>query len=208
MENAVEALKIAFGYVMFVAALGISISSFSQATNAVDVITTMRDRETYYTYISPQKDSNGKVITNRIVGVESIVPTLYKAYKENFRVEFRKQNNDPLDIYNSIDANNNTTPVYYIDLEKEVLPNAQEAINHLTEILGKREKATKYNKEFISINGANREDGLYSYLSKHTFQEVLGEYYQEDAGGTMEYDDTFGDINKTKKRVITYILQK
>ena len=70
MENATEALKIAFGVMMFVLALTLSISTFSQAIQAVDSITTLRDRETQYTYVEPSSYSN------RTVGVETIVPMM------------------------------------------------------------------------------------------------------------------------------------
>ena len=45
MENAAEALKIAFSVIMFILALGMGVSSFSDANRAVLVITNERDRE-------------------------------------------------------------------------------------------------------------------------------------------------------------------
>ena len=44
MENAAEALKMAFGYILFVLALSISISSFSNATKAVNAIIQLKDK--------------------------------------------------------------------------------------------------------------------------------------------------------------------
>ena len=43
MENAAEALKMAFGVMMFVLALSLSISCFSQASSAIDNIITSRE---------------------------------------------------------------------------------------------------------------------------------------------------------------------
>lgn len=205
MENATEAMKIAFGILMFVLALTLSISTFTNATQAVDAITTLRDRETQYTYVEPSSDSN------RIVGVETIIPTMYKAYKENFEIKFYKSytdenNNEPLYLYNSIDANGNQKPVYCIDLESEVVSSASEAIAHLEALLGPKTQAGKYQSEFSgsTVLGSN-SSGLYEYFSDKTFKELLGEYYQEDALAGKETDAL--EINKTKKRVITYILQ-
>ena len=82
MENAVDALKIAFGVMMFVLALTLSISSFSKANSAVTAITRMNDRETEYTYIEPTASRA------RIVGVEAIVPSMYRAYYENIEIKF------------------------------------------------------------------------------------------------------------------------
>ena len=204
MENAAEALKMAFGYILFVLALSISISSFSNATKAVNAIIQLKDKSNDYSYIEIDKQSKQNK-GNRIVSAETIVPTLYKAYKENFRVEFRSANNEPLYIYTYIDPNEKKTEVYYIDLEKEILSGPQEAIDHLNALLNKPVVGTKYYKQFTQ-NGNVKigNNGLYSYLKEHKFIEVLGEYYQEDK---ENMDNDTLEINKTKKRLITYILQ-
>ena len=82
MENAVDSLKIAFGILIFTVALSISISTFSNAKQAIDSVITSKDKTQEYVYIKPASSSN------RDVGIESIIPALYKAYSENYRVEF------------------------------------------------------------------------------------------------------------------------
>lgn len=200
MENAAEALKMAFGYLMFVLALSISISSFSQARETIDAIITIKDRETEYTYVEAQD--------KKIVGVETIVPTMYKAYKENFRIIFlqytdtTKTETKPFPLYYSIDKyTGQKTEINYIDLEQEILANAQEAINHLNILLDK-----KANSPDIYIDQFYYEDGLYDELQNKKFEEILGEYYLEDSQAGYETDAI--EANKTKKRVITYILQQ
>lgn len=205
MENASEALKIAFGMIMFVLALTLSLSSFSQAMESIDSIIMMKDKQTNYTYVKPADDPN------KIVGVETIVPTMYKAYKENFKIIFLKQDGEtPLYLYTYTDPNGNKTNVNYIDLEEEVVSNATVAINNLSLLLGKYDISalpqsyTKYYKPSMDIG----TDGLYAFLSKNKFKELLGEYYQEDKealnkGTTSDVYET----NKTKKRIVTYILQ-
>ena len=79
MENVAEALKIAFAIMMFIMALSLSISSISQANSAVTAIIGYNDRETNYSYVEPSS-------SNRTVGVETIIPTMYKAYKENLEM--------------------------------------------------------------------------------------------------------------------------
>lgn len=200
MENAAEALKMAFGYLMFGLALTISISSFSQARETIDAIITIKDKETEYTYVEPQN--------KKIVGIETIIPTIYKAYKENFRIIFYKSyvdenNNEPYNLYYSVDKYNPAikTSINYIDLEKEVFANMQEAIEHINILLNKRptDINNKYYNQFIYQNG------LYDELKDKKFEEVLGEYYLEDSQAGYETDTI--EANKTKKRVITYILQ-
>lgn len=197
MENLTEALKITFGIVMFVLALSLSISSFSQAREAIDNVIMIKDREQEYTYVKTSSD-----IRNKLVSVETIIPTIYKAYKENFSVEFYKSDGvTPLYLYTAVDTNYNKIDVNYIDLEREILGNATNANEHFNILLGRESNAPdNFRDEFIY------RDGLYEFFKNNKFTEYLGEYYQEDAlAGTIT--DTL-EINKTKKRVITYVLQE
>lgn len=219
MENAVEALKMAFSVMMFVLALTLSISCFSKANTAVTAITNMRDRETEYTYVEPAG-------TNRIVGVESVIPTMYRAYIEHFEVRFYEKTDlglKELPIYYATDyqnqkygdvlkdESNNKIIINYIDLEKEkfgteinpvtggTIPAEQVAIKHLDIIMGKRPSDPKkpYYNQFLE----DGKDGFYERFKNSKFEEQLGEYYLETT------DETTGGTKKTKKRVITYILQ-
>lgn len=197
MENAVQALKIAFAVMMFALALALSISSFSSARTSIDVIMNLKDSRTQYSYI----DSSEKIK----VGIEKVIPTLYSAYYENFKVVFLDSAGLPLPLYYALDTdgeikkdeNGSYITINTIDLESEVHLSKTEAIKHLSMILGKKEDADeKYQNEF------KYEDGLYKELEKYKFVEYLGEYYQEDAMAGEETDAL--EINKTKKRVITY----
>ena len=170
MENAVDALKIAFAIMMFVMALSLSISSLSQANAAVTAIISLNDRETDYNYVEPTE--------KRIVGVETIVPTMYQAYRERIQIYFFKANGDALNIYTTTDKAGNEIHTNCID-GSEVFQNAEQPIEHLNQILN---------------------EGLYNDLAGKKFEEKLGEYYQNNSENTP-------DVNKTKARVITYILQ-
>lgn len=221
MENAVEALKMAFSVMMFVLALTLSVSSFSKANSAVTAITNLRDRETQYTYIEP----TGK---NRIVGMETIIPTMYRAYIEHFEIRFYEELADgtikELPIYYATDYQNlkygeiqydgpNKKTINYVDLKEErfgteinqstggTIPPEQVAIEHLDIILNKQPTDSKapYYKQFY------HKQGFYEKYKDEKFEEKLGEYYL----ATAETEETAptADSNKTKKRVITYILQ-
>lgn len=89
MENAIEALKMAFAFLVFVMALTVSIIAFGNVKKTADVVLYSKDETNYYEYI---KDSEitGKAAENRIVGLETIIPTLYKYYKENYTVVFKQ----------------------------------------------------------------------------------------------------------------------
>ena len=107
MENASEALIMAFGVLVFVLALTVAINSFSEAKSASDMVLYTADETSYFEY----QGATGKASQNRIVGLETIIPTLYKYYKENYTVLFRDgsyneetgdfSNLKPLIIYNT-----------------------------------------------------------------------------------------------------------
>lgn len=231
MENAADSLKMAFGVLVFVVALSLSISTFSTARSAIDSITMNKDKTQSYVYI---KTSNSK---NRDVGIETIIPALYKAYSENYRVEFyvKDSQNGPekkVILYSKNNLENKGEgwiEVNYIDLEEENFASEELAIEHLNTLLtngkykfenSKNELVNKkisdydkkstsgvylYKEEIGSKSGSTgiSGEGLYSFLKNKTFEEKLGEYYQEDKNAGYETESL--EINKTKKRVITYI---
>lgn len=216
MENAVEALKIAGAVLMFVLALSLSISSLSQANQSISAITNNYDKKAQYEYIKPSSN------LTRIVGADAVVTTMYKAYEENIEIYFKKADGSKLPIYYKTDSygemekdeDNKPIEVDYINLAKEGFSDFKSAETHLSMILaGKNlwksqyDKGSeeykmldnkKYGKQFGGDNGTSilYEEGFYEYLSKHTFIENLGEYYQGN------------DSTKIKKRVITYQIKE
>lgn len=86
MENATQALIIAFTVLVFVIALTVSMVSLNSVKRVSDSILYTKDETNYYTYT----DVKGKATENRIVGLETIIPTLYKYHKENYTVVFKK----------------------------------------------------------------------------------------------------------------------
>jgi len=82
MENASEALMMAFGVLIFVLALTVAMNSFNQVKSTSDVVLYRDDETNYYDY----QGATGAASQNRIVGLETIIPTLYKYYKELLEV--------------------------------------------------------------------------------------------------------------------------
>ena len=119
MENAIDALYIGVAVLIFVVALSVSINAFGNARATSQAVLDMKDREYDYTYI--QGDS-----TERIVGCETIIPSIYKAYKEHYKIVFNFKNAEDY-LYKKGDEKIN-----YIDLEQEVLVvNQEKFINAL-----------------------------------------------------------------------------
>ena len=74
MENAVDALKMAAAVLVFIVALSVAILGFTKAREAATAVLSKSDLEYYNT-------ENIKVTEDRIVGIETIIPTLYSYYK-------------------------------------------------------------------------------------------------------------------------------
>ena len=101
MENAVDALKIAFAVFIFVIALSVTMYMFTMAKTTSDLVLQASDVTEYmeYTELEDIAGSNAMINNDRIVGLETIIPTLYKYYKENYTVVFRNSNGTPMDLY-------------------------------------------------------------------------------------------------------------
>lgn len=224
MENAVDALKMAAAVLTFVMALGISISTLSQAKQTAQVLINYTDREYETQYV---EDTGERV---RIVGKETIVPTIYRAYKENYKILFYDRNGNPITLYTKKE-NGTYVNVNYIDLEKDVLGDDRQKDNFIIALLyGNKAEGLKssdgsdmtfndfkqelqQNNSQISLNS----EGIYDTILKDsTFIENFGVYYQEDYNENLnpdtdisdEYEETVTpDANKTKKRVISYYQQ-
>lgn len=191
MENAADALKMAAAVLIFVLALSITINAFGEVRQTSQILLNYNDREYDYTYV----EDNGT--TQRIVSAETIVPSIYRAYKENFKIIFKTSTGE-LEIYKK-----NNIPICYIDLEKESLANDTEKEEFIKAILygnkcdGWNDKILpKYSNRGITF----KNEGLYDIIKENRFTEYLGIYYQEEITGTES-----PDVNKTEKRVITYI---
>ena len=92
MENATDALKIAFAAMIFVMALSIAIAMFSQLNDVSKVVLSSSDVTSFYEY---EQTTNQQ---NRIVGLATIIPTIYKYYKENFTILFLDRSGNPLPL--------------------------------------------------------------------------------------------------------------
>ena len=95
MDNAIDALKIAFAVLVFVIALTITMRVFSQAKEVSDEVFYMADKTNFYEYTSDERIPEG-----RIVSGETIIPTLYRYYKENFNVIILDANGKELCTFN------------------------------------------------------------------------------------------------------------
>ena len=189
MENAADALKMAAWVLIFVVALSIIINAFGMARQTTDILISYNDNEYYTDYVEQGN-------TERKVGYETIIPAIYRAYKENYKIIFLNNDGTPMYFYEN---KNTKEQINYIDLEKQNVGNdtaKEEFIKYI--VTGKEINNSQYkfeNSYYIKNNG------LYNQIKGKQFTESLGVYYQEEIDGNQSNTP---DANKTKKRVITY----
>ena len=205
MENAADALKIAASVLIFVVALSISINAFGEARMTATTILNYQDNEYDYTYVEENTDASGNVSTERIVGVETVVPSIYKAYRENYKIVFKGLDGG---VYTKDDETGRAQEINTIDLQNEVLGTESQKEQFVNAILYGRKysefntvKTTFENNLRIHLN----DEGIYYKIVGRKIKENIGIYYQEEAG-LEEDDSSVPDANKTTKRVITYTL--
>lgn len=204
MENAIDALKMAAGVLIFVMALSISINAFGQAREAATVILENNDREYETQYTEGNLDDAGNPVTTRLVGMESIIPTIYKAYMEKNRIVFSTALFDH-GIY-KITENGSEIEMNEFDMESLRLSNKEMGMEFIKGILYGKNKISEEAKRFLQDNGIILNDeGIYDIIGNRKVKEEIGLYYEltaeEEAEGFVDKDNV--DITKIK-RVITY----
>lgn len=211
MENAVDALKMAGSVLLFVIGLTIAILAFSQAREAIDSVLRYSDREAFtmqdeevrkrFYYLSNEND------TNRYVGLETIIPSIYRSYKENYKIVFEF----PDDYYLYQDRE---TGLDIKEIDTVNMPDPKEFIEGILYHEYETNESDFRRKFGIVKMGT---ESLYNYIVSHQTQynikESLGVYVQDEIRNSNQVDNTDDEINisntvpdrnKYRKRIITY----
>lgn len=195
MENAVDALKIAGSVLLLIIALTVNISTFSRIKTEFEQIINNRENVKYAidttkegnTYVNYLKSSGEDYA--RIVKIETIVSSLRRLRKENYKVYIVLNNiNDvsSLDSDLKIDLNNN---LKYGDV---TLANAGQTV--LFYQLG--DDQGKWAEDKNSENFDKSISILYNRLKSVDFLEYYGLYK----------DNTeVSDAEKKDRKIITYV---
>ena len=235
MENAVEALKMAFAVMLLTLALSLSIAFFSKARSTSEIVLQSSDKMAYYDYTRYDlpEDPSG----NRIVSYETIIPTLYKYNKERYKVVFKQGKYDsstgtlselePLPIYSTTTNPKNWNKNYINDFDGT---SNKDSTNPKLSICSfdiieetQRNEPWVGNAEQVKLHldaifgggeykipfmtGASTINYANNPLSKRNnkFVEQIGEITTIN---TDENEDEVIGNKTTKKRIITYILIK
>lgn len=212
MENVADALKMAAAVLIFVLAISIAILSFGQVRQTADTVLNYKDREIAYIDGNYYYEASG---TEKSVNLETVIPTVFRVYLENYKVVFEGLNKPLYKIKTTYVGDNGLKTEMIekrtLDLETNqgtqyqnvVLANDDQKSEFLCGILygDFRIGQTEFEKKFnVSLIGC---DSLYNQLTDSnikTITEYLGVYYQND-------DLQVPDVNKTEKRIITYKIQ-
>lgn len=202
MENAADALKMAGAVIIFVLALSVIIFYFGEVRLTADTILSYKDRETKYIDGDFYYKTSG---TERTVHLETIIPSIFRAYLENYKIVFEGLE-EP--IYKIKDNNGNFIEKFSLDLETKqhvsdgiyknvVLANNEQKTEFLCGILNNEFKINRTQFEKIyGITLGNKT--LFDQLSRASeIREYLGVYYQND-------NPDVPNVMKTEKRIITY----
>ena len=221
MENVADALKMAGEMLLFILALGIGISSFSQARETSDALLKYTDRE----YVTQYQ---GMGTTQRVVGEETVIPTIYRAYKERFKIYFYHTDGTPLELYTITNAQTlEETSVNAIDADKPALGENWHKDNFIMALLYGTNANLKdqygntisFDEFETSLNSGYsiyhlNPNGIYDIIIKRNqFEEYFGVYYpsqaREGAGEGAEGEETNMNAQTTseeKMRVISYYI--
>jgi hypothetical protein len=199
MENATDALEIAFAIFVFILAIAIAINSLSVMKVAADSVLYSSDKTNFYT--AEDELENGAYGT-RIVGVETIIPMLYRYINESITIKI-------------IDKDGNIYQIFSLDIEGEL----NERIKACRELLGSIPidsqdiKGIKYN---IMKNIAGRFDidtnnDPLTDDERTKISDYLGEYagYEGATGHIKGYLDIYKESvapdSKSQRSIIPWI---
>lgn len=161
MENAADALKMAFAVLVFIIAIAIIFVMISKVRNTADIVLYHSDKTNFYQNYkgNNEVDKTADEKGNRIVTITEIVSTLYRYYKESVAVTivdgtdsyyFDLGNEDYILVKGSDDT------LLELGTEDNIEENLGEFIE--TVVLDKYDQDTEFVEEFTEVPTS----GIYS----------------------------------------------
>ena len=197
MENAVDALKLGAAVLIFVLALSVSVTAFSEARIASSTLLDYRDREFWlgssdYWYSEASNQT-------RTVGKESIIPSIYRAKTEKFKIVFDFKDDYYL-FTKKIEGVDK--PINIIELET-----LESYGDSFINIILYGEAKSWVDSDIINDIKKTKKitfrtsEFLFERINNIKFQELPGEFYPSEAtAGKSKVPES----NREKKREITY----
>ena len=149
MENAADALKIAFVMFIFAIAITTTFSLISQAKSTADTVLYQSDETNFYEHTETSD------LGNREVSVTEIIPMLYRYYEESIGVTIKLKNGETY----TFDLKNNESIL--LEDKVKLTSEADREANLAKFIQEKLPKNAKFKEEFVEIPIS----GVYEYGS-------------------------------------------
>ena len=105
MENITQAIYIAFAVFIFVIAFSVALYMVNGLNSTAKTLVYSLDETNYYdSYELSEIIANNDAVdnnTSRIVGIDTIIPTLYRYYKESFAVKILDESGELLQFFDT-----------------------------------------------------------------------------------------------------------
>ena len=204
MENASDALIMAGEMLIFIVALTVCISSFTKVRVEIDKIVGQKEtvqmakneeNQEYVNYIKSKKNNS-----IRVVGAETLFPSMYRAIKENYVIYIKLKDYQDDYIKNSgIVLTTATKDVSAIIRNSDGTTSSSKVINNGDSII-KITIGSKTAKINQNVNAILKDNGkkFFNYIKEKEFYEYLGEYQDWAETGVSSED-------RAIHRIITYV---
>ena len=232
MENITHALYMTFAMLVFAIAFTYALYMLNNLNETTETLVYRLDETNYYDSLDltdwlASSDSD----TYKIVGIDSIIPTLYRYYKESFCVKILDKNGDLLQLFDTTTEEDVNTALsvgttLQTDKQKALLAlynnSSSKCYLYGAPWIGNTELSKQRIDMYISgakgyINSSLVDysgDGNYlNYYSGNQFKEIFSQYSYEGDTLTVEttddgvaYETLTGTKQTSTKIVITYQL--
>ena len=151
MENAADALKLAFAVFVFVVALSITMHSFTNAKDAADSILWYSDKTNYYEWVESVEQKKGREVSK-----DAIIASLFKKQTDTFIIINKSSTQKYIFNYTGkvteirngvktvIDTNEVTNANYLINFVNEQLNDRDTYYENIVEVTNKGSLGGEY----------------------------------------------------------------
>ena len=228
MENITDALYMAAAFLVFIGAFSYSLYMVNKLNTTADTLVYRLDETNYYDSLDLTEliaDSDNTTNSYKIVSIDSIIPVLYKYYRESYTVRILNTNGELLQLFDTTVEGEVMTATNLLSSRRT---DRQKA---LLSLYGDSDKACyMYGAPWLGSTNKDTKERIDMYISGDSgyinntwvdysgnylrqyedrqFQEIFSEYtYEGDTITSEDGEETLTGTRQTSaKIVITYQL--
>lgn len=225
MENITDALKMGAAALIFIIAFSVTMVMFSQARQTTDKIVGRLNSRDYL----PKVESLGEANLTRIVGIETVIPTIYRYFQSDDDIQIRiVKDNELLQVFDanieslapfSLENATAENKAYYDKLADQFDDSNKEAYlfgapwkNQNTIYYLDRINSYIYGKKskyFDEVDYSSKEYLMkYADSTKYEFEESYLEYRTDGEVSIDEYGEEIVTRPASTKVIITYTIKE